>query len=57
MADVATPSAAAIATGDSSAKKTAVVKPEKPDEEKYRKDLAEAEKAHKKSQEAYVCKF
>jgi hypothetical protein len=55
MADVATPAAVTVGTDVSSKPKNNVVKPEKPDEEQYRKDLAEAEKAHKKAQEALVC--
>ncbi|KAF2436089.1 hypothetical protein EJ08DRAFT_674662 [Tothia fuscella] len=53
MTDVATPSAPAKTTDDTGAKKSAVVKPERPDEAQYRKELEAAEKDHKKSQEAF----
>jgi hypothetical protein len=48
MADVATSNAA-------SAEKTAVVKPERPDEEAYKKNLANAEKELKAAEERMVC--
>lgn len=35
--------------------KTSKVKPEKPDEEKYKADLAKAEKEHAAAQERLVC--
>jgi len=35
--------------------KTSKVKPEKPDEEKYKADLAKAEKEHAAVQERLVC--
>lgn len=56
MADVATPSAAQVATADASAPqgKQQIVKPEKPDEEKYAADLAKAEKEHAAAQEKLV---
>ena len=58
MADLATPSAAQI--GTSGAAKTApkqasaVVKPEKPDEEAYKAELAKAEKELKAAEERMV---
>ena len=58
MADLATPSAAQIST--SGAAKTApkptstVVKPEKPDEEAYKAELAKAEKELKAAEERMV---
>jgi hypothetical protein len=58
MADLATPSAAQIST--SGAAKTApkqtsaVVKPEKPDEEAYKAELAKAEKDLKAAEERMV---
>jgi hypothetical protein len=55
MADVATPSAATIATSDETAKsKTHVEKPDKPDDAEYKKGLAIKEKEHKTKQDAYV---
>jgi hypothetical protein len=51
MADVATPSAAKVAT---SSEKQQVVKPEQPDEAKYKEDLAKAEKEHTAAQEKFV---
>lgn len=59
MADVATPPAAQVATADASAPqgKQQVVKPEKPDEEKYATDLAKAEKEHTAAQEKLVSPF
>jgi len=58
MADVATPASIDMALGttnDSNAEKTHKSKPEKPDEEKYKADLAKAEKEHAASQERLVC--
>ena len=59
MADLATPSAADMSTSTTSPTtsktKTQVVKPEKPDEEQYKKDLARAEKEHGASQDTLVC--
>jgi hypothetical protein len=49
MADVATPPAADAAQG-----KQQIVKPEKPDEDKYKEDLAKAEKEHTAAQEKLV---
>ncbi|EAT89827.1 hypothetical protein HBI56_032420 [Parastagonospora nodorum] len=46
MADVATPPAAEATQG-----KQQIVKPEKPDEDKYKEDLAKAEKEHAAAQE------
>jgi hypothetical protein len=64
MADVATPSAATMATTDTTAStastasasktKQQFVKPEKPDEEQYKTELARAEKEHAASQERLV---
>ncbi|KAJ9664865.1 multicopy suppressor of BFA (Brefeldin A) [Coniosporium apollinis] len=55
MADLATPSAADMSTSSTtpaaSKTKTPVVKPEKPDEEQYKKDLARAEREHGASQD------
>lgn len=48
MADVATPAAAPV-------DKTAVVKPERPDEEAYKTNLAKAEKELKAAEERMVC--
>ena len=61
MAELATPSAAQIST--SGAAKTApkqtssVVKPEKPDEENYKSELAKAEKELKAAEERMVRLF
>jgi hypothetical protein len=49
MADVATAPAA-----DAPKDKQQVVKPEKPDEDKYKEDLAKAEKEHAAAQEKLV---
>ena len=49
MADVATPPAAEASQG-----KQQIVKPEKPDEDKYKEDLAKAEKEHAAAQEELV---
>lgn len=56
MADVATPTAAQTATANGAAPqgKQQVVKPEKPDEDKYKEDLAKAEKEHTAAQEKLV---
>lgn len=56
MADVATPPAAQTAAANGSAPqgKQQVVKPEKPDEDKYKEDLAKAEKEHTAAQEKLV---
>jgi hypothetical protein len=54
MADVATPSAAKVAT---SSEKQPVVKPEQPDEAKYKEELAKAEKEHTAAQEKFVSAF
>lgn len=58
MADLATPSAAAISTmdakADTPATKTQVTKPERPDEDTYKKSLAEAEKELAAIQEKQV---
>ena len=58
MADVATPSAATMSTIDAGAEpsqKSQKPRPEKPDEQKYKEDLAKAEKEHAASQEQMVC--
>lgn len=49
MADVATSPAAEASQG-----KQQIVKPEKPDEDKYKEDLAKAEKEHAAAQEKLV---
>jgi hypothetical protein len=54
MADVATPAAAPAGADASTKTKNIVVKPDKPDEDKFRKESAEKEAAHKKAQEALV---
>ena len=59
MADFATPSAATMTTMDASAdvstaSKTQVTKPERPDEDSYKKALAAAEKALAEVQEKQV---
>ncbi len=58
MADLATPSAATMSTVNAGADrvddKPSKVKPEKPDEEKYKVDLAKAEKEHAAVQERLV---
>lgn len=58
MADMATPSAASLVTGDpipaAGKAKQQFVKPEKPDEEIYKKDLEKAEKEHSIAQEKLV---
>jgi hypothetical protein len=52
MADVATPPAAEATQG-----KQQIVKPEKPDEDKYKEDLAKAEKEHTAAQEKLVGQY
>lgn len=58
MAELATPSAAAISTGNTGTTTLPAtshkVKPEKPDEEKYQAELAAAEKENAVVMEAYV---
>jgi hypothetical protein len=56
MAELATPSAAQVATADATApqEKQQNVRPEKPDEEKYKEDLAKAEKEHQAAQDKLV---
>lgn len=56
MADVATPPAPQKASANGSAPqgKQQIVKPEKPDEEKYKEALAKAEKEHTAAQEKLV---
>lgn len=57
MADVGTPSAIDISTSNPSpeVEKQHKARPEKPDEEKYKIDLARAEKEHAAAQEKLVC--
>lgn len=58
MADIATPSAATMSTVDAGAEpaqKGQKSKPEKPDEDQYKKDLAKAEKENATAQEELVC--
>lgn len=58
MAELATPSAAQIGTSGAAktaGKSTPVVKPERPDEEAYKAELAKAEKELKASEERMVC--
>lgn len=57
MADVATPPAAqATATNGAAAskEKQQIVKPDKPDEDKYKEELAKLEKEHTAAQEKLV---
>lgn len=57
MADMATPSAATMSTIDAGAEpvqKGQKSKPEKPDEEQYKKDLAKAEKDNAVAQDELV---
>jgi hypothetical protein len=56
MAELATPSAAQVATADAAAsqEKQQNVRPEKPDEDKYKEDLAKAEKEHQAAQDKLV---
>jgi hypothetical protein len=56
MAELATPSAAQVATADAAApqEKQQNVRPEKPDEEQYKEDLAKAEKEHQAAQDKLV---
>ncbi|KAF2196919.1 hypothetical protein GQ43DRAFT_404122 [Delitschia confertaspora ATCC 74209] len=59
MADVATPSTTKMTTADVSSTKDSkpkqeFVKPEKPDEEKYKSDLAKLEKEHAAAQEKFA---
>ena len=46
MAEVATPSGAAMFDGGSTVEKKKIEKPEKPDEEAYKANLKKAEKEH-----------
>lgn len=56
MAELATPSAAQVATAEATApqEKQQNVRPEKPDEDKYKEDLAKAEKEHQAAQDKLV---
>lgn len=55
MAESATPVAAQNGAAKAAAKGTPVVKPEKPDEEAYKTELAKAEKDLKAAEERMVC--
>lgn len=60
MADLSTPSAAEIGTAGAANtvtkdKSTPAVKPERPDEEVYKTELAKAEKELKTAEEKLVC--
>lgn len=60
MADVSTPSAATMSKFDAGAtqpEKQQKAKPEKPDELKYKEDLAKAEKEHATAQAHVVCRI
>jgi hypothetical protein len=64
MADVATPSAIDMAVGGqtteapkSQEKTQEKTRPQKPDDEQYKADLAEAEKKHAKVMERFVCAY
>ena len=57
MADVATPSAATMSIMDAGAEpssKAQKTRPEKPDEQQYKENLAKAEKEHAAAQEKVV---
>lgn len=58
MADISTPSAAAMSTIDAGVtqpEKQHKTRPEKPDEAQYKEDLAKAEKEHAAAQAKLVC--
>jgi hypothetical protein len=55
MADVATPSGAAMFDGGAQEKKKGIEKPEKPSEEAYQAALKKAEKEHAVSMDKFVC--
>lgn len=57
MAEVATSPAAEKPTADAPQGKQQVVKPDKPDEEKYKQDLEKAEKEHAAAQEKLVSRI
>jgi hypothetical protein len=57
MADVATPSSAAIFDSSAQDKKKVFERPEKPNEEEYKANLKKAEKEHATSMEKLVCEF
>lgn len=63
MADLATPSAATISTMDGAStpvnkeKSTPVAKPERPDDETFKSELAKAEKELNASNERMVCSY
>jgi hypothetical protein len=57
MAELATPSAAQVATADATAPQQHV-RPEKPDDDKFKEALAKAEKEHQAAQDKlvrYIC--
>ncbi len=57
MADMATPSAATMSTldaGPEPSQKSSKAKPEKPDDQKYKEDLGNAQKEHAAAQERVV---
>ena len=58
MAELATPSAATMSTSNTESEAlpatTHKAKPDRPDEEKYKQDLARAEKENSLAQEKYV---
>lgn len=56
MAELATPSAAQVATADASApqEKQQIARPLKPDEDSYKEELAKAEKEHQAAQDKLV---
>lgn len=62
MSDLATPSAATIGTINAGADSTKAkgaqfVKPDRPDEDQFKKDLEKAEKDHTQAQEKLVSKI
>ncbi len=60
MAEVSTPSVDKMSTndtGETQLEKQQKAKPEKPDELKYKEDLAKAEKEHATAQANVVCRI
>jgi hypothetical protein len=55
MADLSTPSAAAMFDGGAEKKKPEITKPEKPNEETYAALLKQAEKEHADANAKFVC--
>lgn len=55
MADVSTPPASKGADAPAAKAKQQFVKPEKPDDEKYKTELAKLEKENAAAQEKFVC--